>query len=1134
MSIDFAHLHLHTEYSLLDGVQKIRPIFDKIKANGMTACAITDHGSMAGVYEFWSTAREYNIKPIIGCEVYVASRKRTDKDVTLDKKRYHLTLLAQNKTGYHNLLKLISLANIEGFYYKPRVDVELLKKYNEGIIVLTGCMSSNFNHYLRNDDIRGAEEWLKFLKSTYKHVYVELMRTNIDWADKLLPLQVKLAKKYELPVVATCDSHYLDQEDYIIQEIAWCISDGRKLSDPERRKYESTEFFVKTKEEMSELFKDYPEAVSNTIKISELVDNYSIEFVRVQPKYKVGSTEIEMKELLRKHVEKKTSRRYKKITKEISDRVDYELDIINTKGYNDYFLVVEDYIQWARDQGILVGPGRGSGAGSVVAYILGITDLDPFRWKLIFERFLNPERMSPPDFDVDFQDDRRDELFTYMEKRYGKENTSFIGTFGRLKTKAAIRDVARVMGIDLSTADRLSKMVKMKFGKVYSMNKMRAEFPEFDDIIKESPDLELMAKYVIKLENVARHISKHACGFLVTPSPVTDYVPIQVETKSENTLMTQYEGMHLEPIGLMKFDFLGLTNLTIISKVIKLIKELHNIKLEIENIPLDDEATFKIFQMGKTDGIFQFESDGMKKYLRDLVPNEMEDLIFLNAAYRPGAMNYISSYISRKKGEEKVDYLDPCLEDVLKPTYGFAIYQEQVINIAVEFAGYSLGEADMLRRAMGKKKKEVMIKEKERFMKKAIKKGHTEEKATQIFSYLEPFADYGFNRSHSACYSIIAYQTAYLKAHYPVEFVASLMEVDCKTPDKLTKDLKSSQEMKIKLLPPSVNESMVHFTIDKEDSIRFGLSGIKGVGMKVMENIVEKRKKIKFTSLEHMLNVIGTENLTKKDLECLIKVGAMDEFGYRSQLLEVMPLVFDNMVKYKKNFEGGQSDLFAVASTNTFENQNHDNFPKIPMPTTKQEKNIERLNWEKELLGIFLSTHPLVEFDYLIAAGQVSTLADVLKLEEGQKYEVVVMMSRIKIIYTKKDGKAMAFVSVEDQYDKAEAVIFPRGFEKTRNLIKELTPLIIKGSVNIREGEKSLIIDEILDLDQVKLKNDLSISICDEHRKSKLAQLKELLNKNPGNNILKIFYGEKNTGKFIVKKVALSEELNNFIKPYRC
>ena len=1134
MSIDFAHLHLHTEYSLLDGVQKIRPIFDKIKANGMTACAITDHGSMAGVYEFWSTAREYNIKPIIGCEVYVASRKRTDKDVTLDKKRYHLTLLAQNKTGYHNLLKLISLANIEGFYYKPRVDVELLKKYNEGIIVLTGCMSSNFNHYLRNDDIRGAEEWLKFLKSTYKHVYVELMRTNIDWADKLLPLQVKLAKKYELPVVATCDSHYLDQEDYIIQEIAWCISDGRKLSDPERRKYESTEFFVKTKEEMSELFKDYPEAVSNTIKISELVDNYSIEFVRVQPKYKVGSTEIEMKELLRKHVEKKTSRRYKKITKEISDRVDYELDIINTKGYNDYFLVVEDYIQWARDQGILVGPGRGSGAGSVVAYILGITDLDPFRWKLIFERFLNPERMSPPDFDVDFQDDRRDELFTYMEKRYGKENTSFIGTFGRLKTKAAIRDVARVMGIDLSTADRLSKMVKMKFGKVYSMNKMRAEFPEFDDIIKESPDLELMAKYVIKLENVARHISKHACGFLVTPSPVTDYVPIQVETKSENTLMTQYEGMHLEPIGLMKFDFLGLTNLTIISKVIKLIKELHNIKLEIENIPLDDEATFKIFQMGKTDGIFQFESDGMKKYLRDLVPNEMEDLIFLNAAYRPGAMNYISSYISRKKGEEKVDYLDPCLEDVLKPTYGFAIYQEQVINIAVEFAGYSLGEADMLRRAMGKKKKEVMIKEKERFMKKAIKKGHTEEKATQIFSYLEPFADYGFNRSHSACYSIIAYQTAYLKAHYPVEFVASLMEVDCKTPDKLTKDLKSSQEMKIKLLPPSVNESMVHFTIDKEDSIRFGLSGIKGVGMKVMENIVEKRKKIKFTSLEHMLNVIGTENLTKKDLECLIKVGAMDEFGYRSQLLEVMPLVFDNMVKYKKNFEGGQSDLFAVASTNTFENQNHDNFPKIPMPTTKQEKNIERLNWEKELLGIFLSTHPLVEFDYLIAAGLVSTLADVLKLEEGQKYEVVVMMSRIKIIYTKKDGKAMAFVSVEDQYDKAEAVIFPRGFEKTRNLIKELTPLIIKGSVNIREGEKSLIIDEILDLDQVKLKNDLSISICDEHRKSKLAQLKELLNKNPGNNILKIFYGEKNTGKFIVKKVALSEELNNFIKPYRC
>jgi len=1133
MAQDFVHLHLHTEYSLLDGVQKIRPVFDRISKNGMTACAITDHGSMAGVYEFWSTAKEYNIKPIIGCEVYVAKRKRTDKEVEHDKTRYHLTLLAKNKEGYHNLLKLVSVANIEGFYYKPRVDVELLKKYNKGIIALTGCMSSNFNRYLRAGEIEKCVDWLKFLKKNFENVYVELMRTGIKWADKLIPHQVELAKKFDLPIVATCDAHYLEKEDYIIQEIAWCICDGKKLNDPERRRYESTEFYVKSKEEMIELFADYPEAIQNTVKIANLVETYSMEFVRVQPKYDVNKNETEIKNMLKTHVKRKTNTRYPVITKEIGDRVNYELDIINQKGYNDYFLVVEDYVEWARDRNILVGPGRGSGAGSVVAYILGITNLDPFKWKLIFERFLNPERPSPPDFDIDFQDDRRDEVFTYMEKRYGKENTSFIGTFGRLKTKAAIKDVARVMGIELSTADKLSKMVTVKFGKVHSIAKMRSEVPEFDKIIRTSPDLELMAKYVMKLENVARHISVHACGFLITPSPITDYVPVQIEPRANNKIITQYEGLHLEPIGLMKFDFLGLTNLTIIAKTIKLIKEIHKVKININTIPLDDKITFQLFQEGNTSGIFQFESDGMRKYLKDLQPTEVEDLIFMNAAYRPGAMSYIPSYIARKNGLEKVEFPDPCLEDILKTTFGFAIYQEQVINVAVIFSGYTLGEADVLRRAMGKKKKEVMDKEKEKFINKAIEKGHTRARAIKVFSFLEPFADYGFNRSHSASYSLIAYQTAYLKAHYPVEFMACLMEVDCKTPEKLARDLNASQEMNIKILPPSVNESVVNFTIDKTQAIRFGLSGIKGVGMKVMENIVEKRQDSKFASLEDILTKVGTENLTKKDLECLIKVGAMDEFGYRSQLLEVLPLVFDNISKYKKNFEGGQGDLFS-GNTNLYSNDKMiDSFPKIPLPNTKQEKDIERLNWEKELLGIFLSTHPLIKYNYLIQTGLAIKLFEVLGLESGKNFEAVVMFSRIKIIYTKKDGKPMAFVTLEDQSSKAEGVIFPRKFERIRKFLKELTPLLVKGTVNERNGEKSLIIEDVLDVEQVKLKKELKISICAEQNKSKLAQFKKLLNKYSGENILKIYYGEKDSGNFIIKKVSLSEELNNFIQQYR-
>lgn len=1131
MALDFVHLHLHTEYSLLDGVQKVRPILDKLSKDGVTACAITDHGSMAGVYEFWATCKEYNIKPIIGCEVYVANRTRFDKTVEHDKKRYHLTLLAKNKEGYHNLIKLVSVANIEGFYYKPRVDRELLKKYSRGIIVLTGCASSNLNRYLKHNKESKAVEWLSFLKKTFSDVYVELMKTGIPEVDALIPKQIELATRMGFKVVATCDSHYLNQEDYVIQEIAWCISDGKKLSDPERRQYDSTEFYVKSKEEMNKLFKDIPQALECTTEIADIVEQYSIEFVRVQPKYDAKKNETEIKDLLKEHVYEKCKNRYKKLTKEIKERIEYELKTVNEKGYNDYFLVVEDYIHWARTQGILIGPGRGSGPGSVVAYILGITNLDPFKWNLIFERFLNPERPSPPDFDIDFQDDRRDELFEYMEKKYGKDNTSFIGTFGRLKTKAAIRDVARVMGIELAIADKLSKMVIVKFGKVYPIKKMRSEVEEFDEMLKSSPDLEQLAIYVEKLENVARHISVHACGFLVTPTPVVDYVPLQIEPKADDKKITQYEGMHLEPIGLMKFDFLGLTNLTIIDKALKLIKENHNVSIDIDNIPLDDKKTFKLFRDGSTSGIFQFESDGMKKYLKDLQPTEVEDLIFMNAAYRPGAMSYIPSYINRKKGLEPVDYPDPCLEDVLKSTYGFAIYQEQVINIAVVYSGYSMGEADMLRRAMGKKKKEVMDKEKEKFIKKAKEKGHNEEHAKKIFSYLEPFADYGFNRAHSACYSMIAYQTAYLKANYPTEFMASLMEVDCKTPDKLSRDLKASQDMRIKILPPSINDSSVHFTVSKNAEIRFGLSGIKGVGMKVVESIVEKRKGKRFTSLENIITVVGIENLSKKDLECLIKVGALDEFGYRSQLLEALPLMFDNLAKYKKNFDGGQTDLFG----NSLKESSQENaFSKILLPNTKMENDVERLNWEKELLGIFFSKHPLIKYNYLTESGLTHTLEYVLKLGDKKPFETVAMISRIKIIHTKKDGKAMAFIGLEDQETNAEGVIFPRTFEKIKNIIKEYTPVIIKGTVNIRNEEKSLMIDQILDVDQVRLNKDLEISICDEISKEKLAEFKELLNNNPGKNIIKIYYGDRNLGKFIIRKVALSEELNNFIQKYIC
>jgi DNA polymerase III subunit alpha len=1125
----FVHLHLHTEYSLLDGIQKIRPLLQRISDFKMPACAITDHGSMAGAYEFWATCKEFNIKPLLGCEVYVAERTRLQKEAGIDNKRTHLTLLAQNQEGYHNLLKMVSIANLDGFYYKPRVDKELLEKYGKGVIALSGCLSGKMNRLLLRDKDQEALEWLEFIKSCFSKVYVEMGRIGIEEAEALVPRQVAIAKKAGLDYVATCDSHYLDQEDYKIQEIAWCISDGKKLADPGRRQYASSEFYVKSSEAMQELFKDLPDAIANTNKIAETVEQYSIEYQRIQPKWDVKLDNEQTKDLLNKHVFDKIKLRYPKVTPEIKKRVDYELGIIDQKGYNDYFLVVEDYIAWARSKGILVGPGRGSGAGSVAAYVLGITNLDPFKWDLIFERFLNPERPSPPDFDVDFQDDRRDELFEYMSNKYGKENTSFVGTFGRLKTKAAIRDVARVMGIDLSVADRLSKMVIVKFGKVYPIAKMRTEVKEFDDMIKASPDLEQLSKYVAKLENVARHISIHACGYLVTPTPITDYVPVQIEPKADDKKITQFEGMHLEPIGLMKFDFLGLTNLTIIAKALKLIEEQHKIIIDIDKIPLDDAKTFKLFQDGNTGGIFQFESDGMRKYLRDLQPTEIEDLIFLNAAYRPGPMAYIPGYIARKQGREKVEYPHESLEPVLKTTLGYAIYQEQVITTAVVFAGYSLGEADMLRRAMGKKKKEVMDKEKDKFIKKSIEKGHSEALAKKIFSYLEPFADYGFNRSHSACYSMIAYQTAYLKANYPSEFLASLMEVDCHTPDKLQRDLKASQDMKIAILPPDINHSSVHFTIQDGNQIRFGLSGIKGGGARVMESIVKARPKQGFRSLQHLIEKVGPDNLSKKDLECLIKVGAMDKFGYRNQLLEALPMVFEGVVRFRKNAEGGQSDLFGSGGDTVAP------IHEDPLPRPREEREIDRLNWEKELLGTFLSKHPLENYRDMNAGFKLTPLARTLEFKDKTPFAALALITRIKIFHTKKDGKAMAFVTLEDIDAKVDGVIFPRDYEKLRNVIKEYLPVVIKGSVNYKDDVPSLVIDAIMEPEELHKKKELEINICGEQDQQVLVKLKELLKRNQdGDTKLKIVYGEDHNRKYLIKNVAPVHELLEFIEKYNC
>ena len=1093
----------------------------------MNACAITDHGVMYGTYQFWAACKDAGIKPILGCEIYVAFRSRFDKTAGIDNRRYHLTLLAKNFEGYQNLMKIVSLAHKEGFYYKPRADKELLEKYGKGIIALSGCLGSNFNRYLAEDNRDKAKEWLRFMQKSFDHVYVELQRNGIKDSHDLLPTQVAIAEEMGLPLVATCDSHYLEPSDHKIQEIAWCISDGKRLTDPERRQYDSQEFYVKGPEEMNELFKDIPEALENTQKIADMVEEYSIEFDRIQPKFNEDLSVEKTKNVLLERSLEGAKKRYGKITKEIQERIDYELEVIHNKGYDDYFLVVEDYITWAREQDILVGPGRGSGAGSVVAYALGITNIDPFKWDLIFERFLNPERMSPPDFDIDFQDDRRDELFDYMSKKYGEDNTSFIGTFGRLKTKAAIRDVARVMGIDLQIADKLSKMVIVKFGRVHSIIKMREEVSEFDEIIRSAPELEELAGYVTKIENLARHVSIHACGYLVTPQPVTDYVPLQQESKGGNRMITQIEGHNLEPMGLMKFDFLGLSNLTAIANTIKQVKYTQDIDIDIDEIPLDDKDTFKLFQAGNTTGVFQFESDGMKKYLRDLKPTEIEDLIFMNAAYRPGPMMYIPSYIERKHGREKTTYLHESLKPILETTYGYAIYQEQVINIAVVFADYSLGEADILRRAMGKKKPEVMAKEKQKFVAQASKKGHSKKLIEDVWAYLEPFADYGFNRSHSACYSMIAYQTAYLKANYPLEFLAGLMETDINSSDKLLRDLKEAREMGIKILAPNVNYSFYKFSIENGKSIRFGLGGIKGAGEKVMKNIVADRiEKGKFTSLEELIRRVGSKNLSKKDLECLVKVGALDEFGYRSQLLQVIPFVYELVSKSEQKAMGGQNSLFGEIEENP-------DLVEVTLPAIDEESDIERLSWEKELLGAFISSHPLMQYEHLIATGDVADLNQASRYEDGKAFRTLAIINKIKTIYSKRDNKPMAFIEIEDLDSKSEGVIFTSKFEQLNTKLKENFPIIVSAKVSRRNGDFSLIIEDLIDIKEFNPTNEITIDIISEKDKEKLMVLKQTILKNPGNFKLKIIYGTAMDRKELIKTINPKPEVLQIINQYK-
>ncbi len=1130
--INFIHLHLHTDYSLLDGLIRIPKLVERAKEFSMPAVAMTDHGNLLGLYPFWSECRKQGIKPIIGCEVYVAPKHRKDKQTAEGKKPpYHLILLAATQEGYHNLVKLVSLGHLEGFYRKPRVDRELLEKYHKGIIALSACVSGEIPRLLLNNQYDKAVEVVKYYQDLFgKHnFFIELQRNGYELQTKANPLLLKLAKEAGAPIVATCDAHFLDKEDWKLQEIVWAIADGKRLDDETRRKTHGDEFYFKSTEEMLELFKDLPEAIENTEKIASRIEDITIEFDRIIPKYWGDLKGKTPQEVLREQTYKGAKEKYKQITDELKKRIDYELEIIHKKGYDDYFLIVGDLMRWARSKGIEVGV-RGSAGGSVVAYCLDIINIEPIGWNCYFERFLNPERPSPPDIDMDFQDNRRDEVIEYVKSKYG-DGFCAICAIGRLKTKAAIKDVGRVMGIELSLVEKLSKMVHVKFGKVKPIMKMMEDDKEFADIVNSDKRLQELVKYVEKIEGMARHISTHACGFLITPKPIIEYIPIQKETGSRERIITQIEGEQLEALGFMKFDFLGLRNLTIIHNTLQLINKnkKDSEKLTTKKIPLDDKKTFETFSQGKTTGVFQFESSGMKKYLKELKPSSLEDICFMAAAYRPGPMKYISGYIDCKYGRKKPEYLIPELEPIVGITYGYAIYQEQIIKICVDIAGYSMGAADMLRRAMGKKKLHIMKQEEPRFKKGVMAKGYSKEVADKLWEYLLPFADYGFNKAHAAGYALIAYWTAYLKTHFPCEFMAGLIQSDIDDIDRLAVDIDEAEQLGIKILPPSINYSDIGFRIveyidndgQKKKAIRFGLKGIKNFGHNIAEAIIKEREKNGlFKNFEDFLLRVKHKDLNKKAIEALAKAGALSEFYDVGLILHNI----DRILKFIKD----EQNRSASAQVSLF--GNIENFkPKLILEQAGAISEKQKLMWEKEFLGYYISGHPFKKIEK--AFNGLTLKYSELSNYNDQYIKIIGQVHSIKKITTRK-GDPMLFVKLENTKETLEVVVFPKLYMENPNIWKEDIPLLLEGKVNCDGSEVSFIANKVIEITDANisdlvnnfyglnynkpifyktstLSKDLYLEFNEKPNNELLLRIKNLLEENKGNSSVFLKIGNK-------------------------
>ncbi|MDA3802659.1 MAG: DNA polymerase III subunit alpha [Patescibacteria group bacterium] len=1086
--MSFVHLHNHSHYSLLDGLTKLDELVNFAKEQGSPAVALTDHGTMYGVIEFYQLAKKAGIKPIVGVEAYLAPGSRHDKNTREDARSRHLVLLAKNETGYRNLIKLTSTAHLEGFYYKPRIDWEVLQKHHEGVIALSACLGGEIPQLIMAKKFDKAKKRIKEYNDLFGqgNYYLELqdhpeLENQMEVNEKL----IEFSKELNVPLVATNDVHYFKKDDAQAQDILLCLQNKKKIYEKDRMTMIGKgDYSMRPNAEMKEAFNHVPEAVENTVKIADAC-NLEIDLGHTElPTFQVPEGYDEGS-YFRKLCEKGLYEKYSVLkdekgewvvedenrmpeglsVKDIIDRFEYELKIISNMGWPAYFLIVADFVKWARDHKIVVGPGRGSAAGSLVCYLTGITNLDPLIYDLLFERFLNPDRISMPDIDLDFADIRRGDVLDYVSEKYGHDHVSQIITFGTMAARAAVRDVGRVLDAPYEYCDRISKSIPM-FTKI---QEALDEVPEFKEIYQEE-EAKKIIDYALRLEGVARHSSTHACGVLITPKPLTEYVPVQYASSSDKTIISQYSLHPVEDLGLLKMDFLGLKNLTIIEAALKIIKNTRGDEIDIDNLPLEDKEAYKLFQEGATTGVFQFESSGMKRYLKELKPTEFEDIIAMVALYRPGPMEWIPDYIDGKHGKKKVEYLHPKLEPILNKTYGVAIYQEQVMQISRSLAGFTPGEADILRKAMGKKIAELLAKQKAKFIDGCVKNGIYKELAEKVFSFIEPFAGYGFNRSHAACYALIGYQTAYLKAHYPVEFMAALLTADQGDTDRIAIEIEECRNMGISIMPPDINESFASFTvvssntkdnkpIDKSEklhTIRFGLKAVKNVGDHIVDEIIEERKNNgPYKDIFDMLERITDKDLNKKSLESLIKCGALDNYGERGRLLSNLERLLSYNKEAVKNKNSKQSSLFADAPAVGLSKMTLDEAPPV-------EQN-EKLTWEKELLGLYVSEHPYNIFRQYLSS-YVVPLASLQAHRNEDGIVIAGIVSSFKKILTKK-GEAMLFAKIEDATKSIEALVFPKVYKETSELWQPGQAVIMDGSVSEKDSDVKFLIDRVKPLD---------------------------------------------------------------------